>query len=97
MEQDNTYNGWANYATWNVSLHLNNEYEWYKGLQGLVRNCCINETKLDAIEEMTSALPKYVAMLSNDDGSFGDLAADELKEVYWEEIAEGEIDAEWTD
>lgn len=91
------YNGWTNYATWNVSLYLNNDYEWYKGLQRLTLNCCINDTKLDAIEEMETNLPKYVAQLANEDGSFGDLKADELRDVNWTEIAEGEIDAEWSE
>jgi hypothetical protein len=26
-----TYEGWANYNTWNVSLWINNTYEIYKG------------------------------------------------------------------
>ena len=25
-----TYNGWSNYHTWNVSLYINNEYPLYK-------------------------------------------------------------------
>lgn len=28
---DKTYEGWKNYATWNVSLWLNNEYNIYVG------------------------------------------------------------------
>ena len=25
-----TYNGWANYETWNVALHINNDYAIYQ-------------------------------------------------------------------
>ena len=27
---DNTYNGWYNYQTWNVSLFINNDYPLYR-------------------------------------------------------------------
>ena len=30
-----TYNGWANYETWNVALYIQNEYSWYQ----LAREC----------------------------------------------------------
>ena len=26
---DTTYNGWANYETWNVALYIQNEYDLY--------------------------------------------------------------------
>ena len=29
VKEDTTFNGWANYETWNVSLYINNEYEMY--------------------------------------------------------------------
>ena len=29
-----TYNGWANYETWNVALYIQNEYALYKLAQG---------------------------------------------------------------
>lgn len=27
---DDGYNGWTNYATWNVALWFDNEYSWYQ-------------------------------------------------------------------
>ena len=36
---DTTYNGWANYETWNVALWIGNEYAIYKMAQGYVRQC----------------------------------------------------------
>ena len=33
---DTTFNGWANYSTWNVSLYINNEYPFYKAAQSYV-------------------------------------------------------------
>ena len=27
---DNTFNGWANYETWNVALYIQNEYALYQ-------------------------------------------------------------------
>lgn len=31
---DNTYNGWANYETWNVALYINNDYGLHTMAQG---------------------------------------------------------------
>lgn len=31
---ENTYNGWANYETWNVALYINNDFDFYKISQG---------------------------------------------------------------
>ena len=31
MTEDKEYEGWKNYATWNVSLWINNDYGLYQG------------------------------------------------------------------
>jgi len=33
-EQDTTYNGWANYETWNVALWMTNDYGLYRFFVG---------------------------------------------------------------
>ena len=36
---DTTYNGWANYETWNVALYLQNEYAMYEMACHYSRQC----------------------------------------------------------
>jgi hypothetical protein len=42
---DTTYNGWANYETWNVSLWLQND----EGLYNLAAECGDYETLVDCL------------------------------------------------
>lgn len=38
MTNNNTYNGWANYETWNVALWLNNNEALYFAMLDAIRN-----------------------------------------------------------
>lgn len=74
------YNGYTNYATWNVSLWLNNEEPLYRELQRIVRFA-------DDVEELAAAIQE----LAQDvwpDGKTSDGAL--LSECNWEELAANE-------
>lgn len=34
MNNDNGYNGWRNYETWNVALYIQNDYKLYQIAKG---------------------------------------------------------------
>ena len=34
---DTTYNGWANYETWNVALYMDNDYSLYQEARRIAR------------------------------------------------------------
>lgn len=37
-EEDREYNGWKNYASWNVMLHIDNDYGIYKGAVAFMKD-----------------------------------------------------------
>lgn len=47
--QDATYNGWANYETWNVALWIQNEYGFYS----IALQCDDYSEFVDALEACT--------------------------------------------
>lgn len=57
-----TYNGWANYATWNVSLWIQNE----EGLYNIARLC---DTYEQFVNELSESLQSCLTVdLSTPDG-----------------------------
>jgi hypothetical protein len=46
-----TYEGWKNYATWNVMLWINNEYSYYKAAVEFMKDYKGNKPYLDFIED----------------------------------------------
>ena len=83
MNNEQGYNGWRNYETWNVKLWLDNDQGTYYHILELGEE---NEDVYDlakAIEDFIDELrPDIEASL------FSDLLSAALSEVDWHEIAE---------
>ena len=65
-----TYNGWANYETWNISLYINNEYHLYKAACAYVSACIKTERPVSYKEfasnysfDLTSKTPDGVSYM----------------------------------
>jgi hypothetical protein len=75
----NTYNGWANYQTWNVALWINNDEFLYNTAIACVEYCGTNETPWD----------KFVRCMT--DGQIGRMLGQTRDGVKWNDPA---IDAD---
>ena len=54
-----TYNGWANYETWNASLWINNDQFLYNTAKACVEFCDDNETPYDKFIRCMMNCEKY--------------------------------------
>jgi hypothetical protein len=98
MTTDTTYNGWANYETWCVSLWLGNEQGSHESMQEQARESLQNAIDNDDDKEAAvSSLAKWIEELHSESqpdlsGVFADLMNAALGAVNWREIAHHYID-----
>lgn len=86
-----TYNGWANYETWCVSMWLSNDQVTYADTRDMASASVADEGSIyelaDALKAYVEELPETVAVTET--ASFvSDLLGAALSEVNWTEIAE---------
>jgi hypothetical protein len=89
MQNQNTYNGWTNYATWRVNLEI---------IDGIdARDMWPREVRDNDAYSLSKQLEEYVEEVVSGYGQVEGLAMDYarafLSEVNWYEIAEHLLDA----
>jgi hypothetical protein len=104
---DKTHEGWRNYETWLVALHINNHQPLYMLMKGMAAGAVHkyggDKQSADARRDLATEVEGY---FKNDDGEFeprpwapdvgglwSDLINAALQRVDWNEIAEDMIDA----
>ncbi|MFD4858370.1 hypothetical protein [Streptomyces atratus] len=75
-----TYNGWTNWATWFVSSELENNTEWYRKMQALVRT--------EASEEEFARLAEECLFPSSSATTYGEMSRSEFGDVDWKDLRE---------
>ena len=101
MGRDTTYNGWTNYETWLVALHINND----EGSYSYVRDELLDALEADDPDSLryryASYLADWVSDTLDDDTTYtntwtrlltNDLIGAALAEVNWNEIATNILD-----
>lgn len=78
------YEGWANYETWCVSLWLTNDEGLYNNVRELVRDAKNTNRAAEAIKEFVEELNP----LADQATVFADLMNAALSAVDWSEIVE---------
>lgn len=92
---DKTYNGWANYPTWNTALWIDNEPAMYEEVQSMARQAQRRGT-IDFLTprgRLAETIKDYMEGLLPDTAGFvADLLGYAMGEVDWYEIAEHYIE-----
>lgn len=95
------YNGWTNYETWNVALHIDNEQSsqeyWreraYKCQAEYPHHKWNDEAKANGIRDLADELKdSHEENAPELEGTYGDLLNAALSSVNWYEIAKNMIE-----
>jgi hypothetical protein len=80
MSNDTTYNGWANWQTWNTAL-------WFQNDEGLYRSILRDARRMSDPDtnEITADDAEYIISSNFDDGVTPDGA--DIENCDWDEIA----------
>jgi hypothetical protein len=78
-----SYNGWKNWATWQINLWIDNEEPMYRAKQRDLRRSVEDYTADDAEKLCTDLLNSYYGHHWTPD-----MDQKDLKEVDWQEIAD---------
>jgi hypothetical protein len=98
MSNDNRYNGWTNYETWNVALWLDNDganfweeraQECYNDAQATVNFTREEEATFALSKEIKSEIEENTPTVT---GMYADLLNASISAVNWHEIAEHYVD-----
>ena len=90
----NKYNGWSNYETWNLSLWLDNNREWYRAVNdkalGLVNDVLTKDEEIEFLKNF------IIDLVQNDEPKiepsfYSDILNASIREVNFREISENII------
>lgn len=97
-KQDRSYNGWSNYATWNVNLWLSNDAneQWPELAKEYIQdqidngNTDLEDVRATATYQLSQAIKAEVEEFQPDleASMYSDLLGSALSDVNWYEIAE---------
>lgn len=102
---DNTYNGWTNYETWNCKLWIDNDgsLEYWEEQAMLNAQAAMDQYPDEGKERATGWLANelnthFIENSPEVTGFYADILSAALREVNWHEIARSiidDLDIEW--